>query len=345
MLYPEFSKALKQKNLGINLVRKALSPAIRYLFFSYYVVTIQKLISAEKPDRLMVVNGGYPAGDTCRAASIAWGLLKGNRNAIHNFHNMATPSSWWNTALENEIDRLVLNYSAAIISVSRVCAESIQIRPAIKDNPKVTYIYNGIESPTSTANSLSLRHELKLSENELICLMLGTYEPRKGHDFLLQAFQQVIQQVPSARLVICGDGFPAEISRVKSLVTQYCLNQSVFLMGFRKEIHPLLKDADILTVPSQSFESFGLTSVEAMSCKVPVVATNIGGIPEVVANDDGGYCVQHNDVNGFAQAMIRLLKDPDLRREQGQKGFERYQKLFTAERMASEYAALIRNGV
>ncbi|MBF0351742.1 MAG: glycosyltransferase family 4 protein [SAR324 cluster bacterium] len=321
---------------------KPLNPFLKYSFFEYYIVSLKKLFLTENADGLIVINGGYPSSDSCRAASIAWGI-SGKKYSIHNFHNMATPSSWWNTALENEIDRLVLNYSAAIISVSRVCAESIQIRPAIKDNPKVTYIYNGIESPTSTANSLSLRHELKLSENELICLMLSTYEPRKGHDFLLQAFQQVIQQVPSARLVICGDGFPAEISRVKSLVTQYCLNQSVFLMGFRKEIHPLLKDADILTVPSQSFESFGLTSVEAMSCKVPVVATNIGGIPEVVANDDGGYCVQHNDVNGFAQAMIRLLKNPDLRREQGQKGFERYQKLFTAERMASEYAALLRN--
>ena len=124
---------------------------------------------------------------------------------------------------------------------------------------------------------------------------------------------------------------------------EFALNDAVHLMDFRSDLSNLFANTDVLVVSSQSYESFGFTSVEAMAHKVPVVATNIGGIPEVVKNGEGGYCVDYRDTGAFAGAIVRLLKDEGLRREQGEKGFARYQKHFSAARMAGEYAELIRS--
>jgi spore coat protein SA len=100
---------------------------------------------------------------------------------------------------------------------------------------------------------------------------------------------------------------------------------------------------DVLVVPSQAFESFGLTCVEAMAAGVPVVATRVGGLAEVVEDGDGGYCVDRDDVAGFADRVALLLENNELRREQAVRGKQRYAQLFTADRMAQQYAAMIEN--
>jgi glycosyltransferase involved in cell wall biosynthesis len=173
--------------------------------------------------------------------------------------------------------------------------------------------------------------------------MLGTYEARKGHDFLLKAFKRVVDALPCAHLVICGYGTPNEVERVRVARDCLGLRANVHLLGFREDVPWLLKQTDVLAVPSQEYESFGLMIVEAMAFKVPVVATRVGGIPEVLRDGEGGYCVDSSDVEGFAKYLILFMQDERLREEQGTIGFSRYQTLFTARRMAQEYASLIRS--
>ena len=88
-------------NRLLNLLRKPFTPLLRYLFLFHYVRRIKRLLAAENPDRVMVVNGGYPAGDANRAATIAWGALRGTRpKALHNVHNFCVPPRWWERPLE-----------------------------------------------------------------------------------------------------------------------------------------------------------------------------------------------------------------------------------------------------
>ena len=82
-----------------------------------------------------------------------------------------------------------------------------------------------------------------------------------------------------------------------------------------------------------------------MSFKVPVVATRVGGIPEVLRDGYGGYCVDPRDIEGFANYLILFLQDNRFCEEQGLRAFKRYQTVFTAQRMAKEYALLIRGDV
>lgn len=333
-----------QRHVLLRTVRRVLSPVLRYLFMLYYVLKLRGLLRQWDADRLVVVNGGHPGGDTCRAAVIAWRMFEKDKPpAIYNFHNLAVRPRWFERIPEKLLDAWLVRSAGAIVGVSKICAESLRERLGGEGMQKVLHIYNGIAPPAlSKPAGRTLLEELKLPPDTPLCLMLGTYEPRKGHDFLFRAFRQVVDEVPNARLLVCGFGYPEEVERVRGLVGQYGLSTHVSLQGFRRDVDTMLSQSDLLLVASQAFESFGLTSVEAMAHHVPVVATRVGGIPEVVEDGDGGYCVAPDDVNGYAARIIAFLKDPELRKAQGEKGYARYRRMFSVERMAADYAALIR---
>jgi glycosyltransferase involved in cell wall biosynthesis len=336
--------AKSSRNVLLRACRRAFSPLLRYGFIIYYFFKLRALFRQWDADRLVVVNGGHPGGDTCRAAVIAWKLFaSGKPPAIYNFHNLAVAPRWFEKLPEKLLDAWLVKSAGALIGVSKICAESLRARLGDAGMRKVSHIYNGIAKSTAApAPSAALRKELNIAPDAPLCLMLGTYEPRKGHDFLFQALSRVLAEVPTTHLLVCGYGYPDEIERVRLLVERYGLAGHVSLQGFRRDVDTMLAQGDLLLIASQAFESFGLTSVEAMANHIPVVATRVGGIPEVVEDGDGGYCVEPDDVQGYAARMIAFLKDPEFRKEQGEKGYARYRRLFSVERMAADYAAVIR---
>jgi glycosyltransferase involved in cell wall biosynthesis len=331
----------------ISKFLRILSPVIllRHTFFIYNIFALRKILCEEGADRLIIFNGGYPGADSCRAAGISWGIFSNRQKSIHNFHNLAKPPIWFLRPHEHVIDVILSKYTKLFVTVSRASAESMSIRRALYRRNRPTFIYNGIDlrPEYDEASHKGLRREMNIPEESPLCLLLATYEPRKGHRFLFKAFKIVLKEVPEAHLLVCGYGFPDELKQVRKYVDDFELNENVHLADFRSDISYLLFNTDVLVVSSQSFESFGFTSVEAMAHKVPVVATNVGGIPEVVENDEGGYCVDYQDADAFAARIVQLLKDEKLRKEQGEKGYQRYRKHFTAARMAREYAKVIKS--
>ena len=329
--------------LNTNIIERILLFFLKYSLFIYYLIALPKLLFVQRADRLMVVNGGYPGGDTCRAAVIVWSLFKRQTRAVFNFHNLAVVPKRYIRYVEYIIDWLVGYSSKCLITVSNASAQSMQRRPFIVRTKKIFYIYNGIDdSRGSFINSnRSLKDELNLPSMSKICLMLGAYELRKGHVFLLNSFKKVVDNMPLAYLIMCGHGRPEEIKTVNKIVDKLSLEKNVYIFNFRNDVSYLLRNVDVLVVPSQDFESFGLTCVEAMRHKVPVVATNVGGLPEVIIDGEGGYCLPPDDIDGYAFKIQTFLEDEVLRKEQGEKGYRRYKELFTGKRMASEYARII----
>mgnify|MGYP000373254870 CR=1 FL=1 len=327
----------------LRLFRKILSPLLRYPFFCIYLISTGWILWREAPDRVLVVNGGYPGGDTNRAATISWSLIATERpNAAHVIHSMAVATRWWERIFETLIDTLLTRSAITFIGVSHACVNSLQNRPIIRDHGRSRVIYNGIADQAKVESDHdTLRRSLGIPLKASLCLMLGTYEPHKGHDFLFRAFKRVLKKVPDAFLVCCGYGYPQDMEKVRRLLRISGVEERVRLEGFRIDVPDLMNASDILVLPSQSFESFGLTIVEAMAMKVPVVATNVGGIPEVLGNDECGFSVSPEDEVGFADAVAKLLVDDGLRIRMGANGYERYRRLFTAQRMADEYARII----
>ena len=323
---------------GLSMFRKICG----YPLFVVYLVALTLRFRQMHYDRLMVVNGGYPASMNCRAASVAWSLAGLRPLSIHNFHNFAQTTPRWRRWIEDVIDLAVLRSSRAMVSVSASCLESLRLRSQFLKQGVYKFIYNGIEPIERLPVSPSeVRSELGIPSDAPLCLMLATFEPRKGHEFFLRAFRQVADRLPHVRALICGDGSAAEVAHVTSLVSAFGLSRHVVLQKHRQDVDALLRNAQVLVVPSQAYESFGLVVVEAMAMKVPVVATRVGGIPEVMADGAGGFLCDVHDADGFAQAILKILRDPGLATELGELGFKRYSTEFTAEKMANEYAKLI----
>ena len=305
----------------------------------------RRLFKQLDPDRLVVVAGGYPGGDSCRIAALAWkSVAAGKPKAIYNIHNLASPTSRW-CLLESTFDALLARAASAFVAVSLACAESLRERKQLRKAAPIGFILNGIMSPPQQEGDISVREELGLEPNCPLVLMLATYERRKGHDLMIDAFARTHLEIPAARLVICGFGYEEEVRYVEQAVEERGLTSVVTLMGYRRDAYRILAASDVLAIPTQSYESFGLVAAEAMSLGVPVIATRVGGLPEVVMNDYGGYLVEPYDIKGFASRMIQLLTDEELRKCQGQLGKERYLQHFTAKRMAQQYALCIARGI
>ena len=329
----------------IFLVRAFFVLAFRILqypvLFPWYVFALTMYFWRSDFDRLMVVNGGYPASLLCRCAVIAWRLAGKRPLAVMNFHNSTTGAPWCSRIFENAIDALVIRSVTDIVSVSKNCLDSLSSRPAFLGCGKLSYIFNGIEDP-SRAPKVALVGDKNGSVASRYCLMLGTYEPRKGHAYLLRAFQSVVETFPDVRLLVHGHARPHEYERVANEVRRFKLESSVTLGDFTPDTSFLLAGASVLVVPSQTEESFGLTIIEAMAFGVPVVITDVGGMPEVLGDSDAGYvCSKHKPLE-FAVAIKRILGDRALAFSLGRNGQLAFMRRFAASTMASNYMKLLK---
>jgi len=140
-------------------------------------------------------------------------------------------------------------------------------------------------------------------------------------------------------LVMCGDG-PERVD-AEALAVRLGVAESVKFVGKQpqSQIREYLSVADLLLLPSQS-ESFGLTALEAMACEVPVIATRVGGIPELVEDEGCGYLFEIGDVDGMARAALRVLGDDAERERLGRRGREIAVSRFTSEKIIPQYEEL-----
>jgi L-malate glycosyltransferase len=312
---------------------------IQYLIlFPWHVLRLTVYFWRSDFERLMVVNGGYPASLRCRCAAIAWRLSGKQPLAVFNFHNSATMPPIFLGVLENIIDRILAWSTSKFVSVSEDCLSSLQARKVFLNNLNLSYIYNGIEDPVAKINKNSLRDKV---ENERYCLLLATYESRKGHTYLLKAFKKVVDDFPDVHLYIYGDGKDYEKNRVTDEVKSLGLENNVTLNDFTPDTASLIANASAMLVPSQAYESFGLTIIEAMAFGIPVVATDVGGMPEVLAHSGAGYICSKDDPKEFSVAVKKILGNPSLALKLGFAGRQTFERRFMASKMASDYRKLL----
>jgi glycosyltransferase involved in cell wall biosynthesis len=161
--------------------------------------------------------------------------------------------------------------------------------------------------------------------------------PHKGHRHLIEAAHLVVQEVPDARFIILGEGELRE--QLERQVRESHLEKHVLLPGFRPDVLGCLKGFDLFVMSSVT-EGLGTSLLDAMACSKAVVATQAGGMPEVVDEGRTGFLVAPRDHHAMARAIIRLLTEEPLRRQMGEAGFARVRERFTVERMVVETAAV-----
>jgi len=155
----------------------------------------------------------------------------------------------------------------------------------------------------------------------------------KGLEVLVEA----LRQLPQAHGVVVGEG--PELPALRKLAEARGVGERLVTTGFDPEPRAALQGFDVFVLPSR-FESLPLSILEAMSAGLPVVASEVGSVPEAVLDGETGLLVPAGDAAALAGAMGRLLDDPDLRRRMGERGQELARERFSAARMARDYERL-----
>ncbi|HEX7090407.1 MAG TPA: N-acetyl-alpha-D-glucosaminyl L-malate synthase BshA [Longimicrobiales bacterium] len=174
-------------------------------------------------------------------------------------------------------------------------------------------------------------------EGEKIVMHISNFRPVKRVDDVVRAFARASRRVP-ARLVLVGDG-PAR-GLAQKVAEEEGVAARVTFLGKQSSVAELLACADVLLLPSES-EAFGLVALEAMACGVPVVATAVGGVPELVPDGEAGFLVPLGDVAAMADAIVTLLADP-ARWQTASAAAREAATRFSADRIVPRYEALYR---
>lgn len=161
---------------------------------------------------------------------------------------------------------------------------------------------------------------------------ISNFRPVKNIESIVSVFHNISREV-SCKLLLVGDG--PEICRIRSIVDKLGLEGKVIFLGRQDDIIPLLGLSDLYMLPSRS-ESFGLSALEAMSCRVPVIGTNIGGLGEIVEHGKNGFLFDPCDINSMSNAAIKILSDDSYRLELGDEARKRAMQ-FDSSRIIPAY--------
>ena len=156
----------------------------------------------------------------------------------------------------------------------------------------------------------------------------------KGHDLFVQAAHEVAKRIPEARFLVAGRATKDYMPVLRPLVSRLGIQNALTFMGHRFDLIEIMAGADALVLPSRS-EGLGITILEAMAVGTPVVATRVGGIPEIVVDGETGYLVPPDDVPALAEAMLRAVQ-PENAGRLGRGGQSHVRSSFTIRKMAEE---------
>jgi len=233
----------------------------------------------------------------------------------------------WRRRLVPRIERRLLRYTDRIVAVSQALRDELVSEMGLRPE-KIQVIYNGIEFTPYIGPK---PHE---------GIRIGTVArlaPQKGVDHFLRAAALVKKRFPEAEFKVIGDG--PNRYWLDMIVREHGLEDCVEFMGFRRDALQVAAGWDVFVLASTR-ETFGLALAEAMSQGVPVVASDIGGIPEIVDGETTGLLAEVGNAEDFAENICRLLEDPELAGRIGKAGNEFVRASFTSEGMMEEIQGL-----
>jgi glycosyltransferase involved in cell wall biosynthesis len=238
--------------------------------------------------------------------------------------------------LELLLDMVTARLTDGVIVVSEAVRQFAIADLKIPDN-KIDVVYNGITSLPVVVDVESIRRiraEIGLRSDSSVVACVASLKEVKGHKYLLQAMPLILRDVPNAQFLIIGDG-PLQ-PELRSLATALGIADKVCFAGLREDVRTILPAIDILVQPSLQ-ETFSLAILEAMAAEKTVVATKVGGIPELVEDGRTGLLVPPENPSAIAQAVVSLLTSPDKSRMFGVAGGQRLREFFTDEKMVRRH--------
>jgi glycosyltransferase involved in cell wall biosynthesis len=267
------------------------------------------------------------------------GRLAGMPVMVSSIRSHNTHKSWWQLFW----DRLTARWACRVIFNSR---EAIPFALAYEGvvEEQVVYIPNGthvrsdmIDVENLSGQNQSLRKQLGLAEQTMVLGMVARLDPRKGHKDLLRAYSLVVKEIPDTALLIIGDGPLRKMLERETI--RLNLTAQVHFLGDRSDAPDLLAVMD-LYVHSSGSEGMPNAVMEAMVAAKPIVATNVGGLKELIIDNETGWLVEPANPAALAGRIIFALRHQEKARQMGLAAAERIKTHFSADRMIAAYYQL-----
>lgn len=236
--------------------------------------------------------------------------------------------AWWKRRILALYERLMAALTTKIICVSRHDRE-LALCFGVARPQKLVVIHNGLVAERfAEIDREQVRSRLGIGEAPVIAFVGRLAVPKDPMTLLV-----AVKEVPAAQLLVVGDG-PLRMD-VERAIERDRLHDRVSLLGERSDVPEILAAADVFVL-SSLWEGLPLTIIEAMMAGLPVVATRVGGVPELVEDGLTGFLVPPKDPQALSKVLRRLVEDRDLRQRMGHAGLARARKEFTLERMVAE---------
>lgn len=293
------------------------------------VLKVKKLLQADRPDIVHTHNlvAQVHAAPAARLLGIP---------VVHTKHGRAVTSFSHAPAMR----KVVYGLSHTVVVVSQETGENFVEKTGL-DPKKVTVIYNGIDTNKYARTSKAeARRDLELDEDAVVFGCVSRLDALKNHPVMIRAFAKVAGDEPRSRFLVVGDG--PERSRIETLIGRLSLKDRVVMAGYTDRVAEHLAAMDMFFQPSTE-EGLSLTILEAAASGVPVVATAVGGTPEIISHGDTGTLVGVGDEDAIADAMSNYFGDRTPFVEMAEKAKRDVAERFSLESAQKQYASLYRN--
>jgi glycosyltransferase involved in cell wall biosynthesis len=327
---------IRRLALGLHLSPSALRVGHDTLRYASLPVNRPRLETAFRPydlDVVHAINGGYPGATSALAAVLAGARCA--RSCVMTVCSTAMPRSIL-APVERRVDRRLARSLDALVVPAERPAGALIARGFPRSMMEI--IPWGARSIPYGVDP-GARERLGLPATDPVIVCLANFTPTKGQAVIIDAMPRLAQQFPNVRAILAGDG--PELPALKARAAALGVAGRVEFPGSVRVPWDLLRAADVFVLASE-IEGLPLVVLEAMSQGVPVVATDVGGMPEAVIDDETGYLVPGGDVAALTTSIARILGDATIAARMRKAALARFEERFTMERMLEAHADLYR---
>ncbi|MCX5696728.1 MAG: glycosyltransferase family 4 protein [Candidatus Omnitrophica bacterium] len=239
----------------------------------------------------------------------------------------------WMRRLFIWLERYCAKFSDKIIVVSDH-DRKIGLKLYIGSPEKYRLIHYGIDYNEFLKSNRDARKEFGLAHEDLVVGMVSCFKPQKAPQDFIALARAVREGLDGVKFILAGDGVLR--NQLRRLIKRYKLEKNVTLLGWRRDIPQFLSCLDVFVLTSL-WEGLPIAALEALASSLPVVATDTGGIREVISDGDNGFLLSPGDMSGLAEKVTALLKDKDLKGRMGLKAKESLGETFRLENMQKSY--------
>lgn len=330
--------------LKINLLVRKLFKAISILCFKYifFICNIFKLFIVfrrVKLDILHINNGGYPGAYSCISAVFAAKLARIDK-IVFVINNIIAPYNNILRYIDKPVDKYVKNNVTIFLTGSKYAGNKICDLWNLPKEKVINIPNTVLPRPLVEPKDLIFKR-LEISSSNIILGNIALFEPRKGQKYLIEALAIIRDKFDNFKnIILIIEGTGNQKKYLEKLVVDLKLEKNILFLENEKNIFDIINIFDIFILPSIEYEDFPNVILEAMSLGKPIIGTNIAGIPEQIEDGVNGFVVEPKNVKSLSEAILTLVKNKEKRIKMGTKSFDRFNKLFSYDKIINNYINL-----